>query len=534
MRAGLLLALAGLTIAGCATSAPARLPGAIVVRSSQEPDSLNPYLKGMSASIDAYQPIFDGLLAVDNQMKFSPDLAMEVPTPENGGVRAEGRGMAVTYRLRKGVTWHDGHPFTSQDVAFTHKLVSDPKALVIERQGYDLVDRIETPDAHTVVVHFREIYAPYKQLYSAILPAHLLGKSKDFNKDPFNRAPVGTGPFMFQSWRSGDKMTYKANARYFKGKPKFDTLEFKFIPDDNSAFVQLKNGAIDVYQTVSLSQYKTLKVLPGLEVHATPALLWEHLSFNLEKPYFKDARVRRAIAHAINKDLLAEKVYDGIYKPAWSDQNPLSWAFSPDLVGKTPYDPALANRLLDEAGWVRGQDGIRVKDGQRFSVSFATTAGKRNRETAQMLIRYFLSRIGIEVRVANFPGATLFGAYPHGVTKGGKFDMAMWAWDTGPDPDNINTWHSDRIPPKGANVTRYRNPEVDRLLETATRTFRQDERQALYRKVSHHLAADLPNVPLLYWTVLDAVSDRVVGFKPNPTSAGNLWNIHEWQIKGER
>jgi peptide/nickel transport system substrate-binding protein len=531
---GLTVLLACLVLTGCAAE-PARQahPGTVVVRSPQEPDSLNPYLTGMSASVDAYTPVFSGLLRVNDRMRHEPDLALSVPTPANGGVVKAGAGMVVTYKLRPNVLWHDGKPFTSRDVAFTQAFVMNPKAMVVDRNGYDLITRVETPDAHTVKLHFRTIYAPYLSLFPAILPAHVLANSKDVNQAPFNRHPIGTGPFSFTSWRSGDRLLYRANAAYFGGKPGVSALEFKFVPDDNAAFMQLKNGAIDIYQTVGLSQYKAVKKLEGVQLLSTPGLLWEHLSFNLEKPYFQDVRVRRAIALAIDKHVISDKVYDGLYKPAWSDQSPLSWAFSPDLVNANAHDPEAAKRLLDEAGWKPGPDGIRVKDGQRFSVAFATTAGKKNRETAQLLIRHFLRRVGIEVRIDNHPAAILFGAYPHGLIKGGKFDMAMWAWDTGPDPDNLNTWHSAKFPPKGSNQTHYRNPQVDRYLEAATLTFNEPERQALYRKVSHVLARELPNVPLLHWTTLDAVNTRIEGFKPNPTSSGNMWNVGEWRLKAK-
>lgn len=531
---GLAVILACLVLAGCAAE-PARHanPGTVVVRSPQEPDSLNPYLTGMSASVDAYMPVFSGLLRVNDHMRQEPDLALSVPTPANGGVVRKGRGMVVTYKLRKNVLWHDGKPFTSRDVAFTHSLVMNPKALVVNRNGYDMITAVETPDAHTVVLHFNAVYAPYLELFPAILPAHLLAGSQDVNRDAFNQAPIGTGPFTFGSWRSGDRLLYSANPAYFRGKPGVKALEFKFVPDDNAAFMQLKNGAIDIYQTVGLSQYKSVKKLAGVKLLSTPGLLWEHLSFNLEKPYFKDVRVRRAIALAIDKHVLSDKVYDNLYKPAWSDQSPLSWAFSPDLVNANSHNPESAKRLLDEAGWRVGPDGVRVKDGKRFSIAFSTTAGKKNRETAQLLIRHFLRQVGIEVRIDNHPAAILFGAYPHGLIKGGKFDMAMWAWDTGPDPDNLNTWHSSKFPPKGSNQTHYSNPQVDAMLEAATETFDQTERQTLYRKVSHQLATDLPNIPLLSWTTLDAVSERIEGFKPNPTSSGNMWNVGEWTIKAK-
>ncbi|MEB3284391.1 MAG: peptide ABC transporter substrate-binding protein [Candidatus Sericytochromatia bacterium] len=511
------------------TKAPA--PETAVVRSSQEPDSLNPFLTGMSVATDASQPIYSGLLAVNEKMRFIPDLALNVPTAENGGVQRHKKGMVVTYRLRPDVKWHDGVPFTSRDVAFTARILQDPRVQVVEREGYDLIERVETPSAHLVRIYFKEIYAPYLKLFRAVLPYHRLKDAPDINRAPFNRHPIGTGPYLLVDWRAGERLIYRANPHYFRGKPAIKNLEFRIVPDDNSAFVQLKNGAIDVYQNVNLGQFRSLRQLKNVKVHQTPALLWEHLSFNLEKTFFQDVRVRKAIAHAIDKNMLSQKVYEGLWKPAWCDQNPLSWAYAPSLENKTPYDPQEAQRLLDEAGWKRGPDGIRLKNGERFSVSFATTAGRKTRETSQLLIRHFLRAVGIEVVIDNHPGVTLFAAWPQGLLKGGKFDMAMWAWDTGPDPDNLNTWHSQRIPPKGGNQTRYKNPEVDHLLESATRTFEQAERQKIYRRVSTILADDLPNIPLLYWTVLDLVQDRLEGFRPNPTNAGNLWNVYEWRLK---
>jgi len=528
----LLAALMALgALGGCGAKAPKPRPDTVIVRSPQEPDSLNPFLTGMSAATDAWQPIFSGLLTVDERMRFVPDLATEVPTPENGGVRAEGAGMVVTYRLRPGVSWHDGKPLTSRDVAFTARVLATPAVRVVEREGYDLVTRVDTPDALTARVHFKAVYAPYLKLFKAILPAHRLERSKDLNTDPFNRAPLGTGPFELVEWRAGERLLYRANPRYFRGRPGVEQLEIRVLPDDNAAFVQLKNGAIDVYQSVNLNQRDTLQRVPGVTVHETPALLWEHLSFNTESPFFRDARVRRAIAHAIDKELLSQKVYGGLWKPAWSDQNPLSWAYDPGLAQHTPFDPARARRLLDQAGWLPGPDGIRARDGRRFSITLATTAGKKNRETAQLLIRHFLREVGIDVRLDNHPGVTLFAAWPAGLLKSGRFEMAMWAWDTGPDPDNMNTWHSTRIPPRGANQTRFKHPEVDRLLVAATRTFRQAERQVIYRRISTILAQEAPNVPLLYWTSLDAVQARVKGFRPNPTSAGNLWNVWAWSLE---
>ncbi|MFN3431104.1 MAG: ABC transporter substrate-binding protein, partial [Candidatus Sericytochromatia bacterium] len=210
-----LAAAAGLLLAtGCAPEARLTDNGdTIVYHQQQEPDALNPIISEMVATNDATAPILEGLTAVDNQLNTVPVLAAQVPTVENGLVKTEGKKMIVTYPLRKGVTWHDGQPFTAEDVKFTFEVIMHPKTLVTTRTGYDKIERVEVVNPHTVRMVYKEVYAPYQDRFSTVLPRHLLAKTIEdpkgdsINKDAFNRRPVGTGPYKFKEWVSGDHIS---------------------------------------------------------------------------------------------------------------------------------------------------------------------------------------------------------------------------------------------------------------------------------------------------------------------------------------
>ncbi len=504
--------------------------GTVIVQEQQEPDALNKAISSMMASTNVLTPLMGGLVTYDDKLNYLPDLAEEVPTLANGGVKLDGDRMVVTYKLRKGVRWHDGHPLTAEDVAFTQSVYMNSKVKVISREGYNKVSRVEIVDPHTVRIHFKQRFAPYVEMYDKLLPKHLLEKSPDLNKDPFNRAPVGAGPFKFESWKSGDSITLVANPDYWRGKPKIDRIIYKFVPDENSAFVQLKSGGLHVYQHAAITQYKALKRLPGVTIYETPAATYEHLDMNLDKPYFQDKRVRKAIAHAINKPEISKYIFKGLWQEAWSDKSPLNYHYNPAVENLYPYDPELAKRLLDEAGWKVGPDGTRVKDGQRFAIKISTTAGRKPRELTELLVQHYLKQVGIQVTIDNYPGAILFGPHPDGHLRGGKFDMALYAWVSPVDPNNLNLWHSNSIPPNGQNSVRWRNPEMDAMLEAGLVTLDREERRRIYQRAQAILAEDVPMIPLLWWTNLDVASSKLLNFKPSGSANGNFWNAHEWQL----
>lgn len=536
-----IIAVAGLLWAsGCANEAHLNDNGnTVVFHQQQEPDALNPYISEMMATIDATAPILEGLTATDDRLNTVPVLAEQVPTAENGLVKVEGKKMIVTYPLRKGVKWHDGKPFTAEDVKFTFDVIMHPKTMVTSRTGYEKIERVEVVDAHTVRMVYSEVFAPYQDRFSTILPKHLLAedlnddKGDSINKAAYNRRPVGTGPYKFKSWVSGDHIAFEAFDGYWRGKPKIQNLKMRIVPDENAAFTLLKSGELDIYQSADISKFEAVKKLGHVDVVAQPALTWELIGLNVDRPQLSDLKVRQAIAHAINKKQISEKIYQGLYPPAYSDQTPLSWAYNKKIENYYPYDPEKAQALLEEAGWKEGLDGIRVKDGQRLSLKITTVAGRKARELTELVLKYYFKKVGIELVIDNVPGTILFGPYPGGTLKGGKFDLGMWAWVSGADPDNFTLWHSSQISGKnnnGQNSTRFRDAEMDALLVKGTQVLKRDERAAIYKRTAEILAEKVPVIPLLYWANINPVNKRLKNFKPNPSNQGNLWNCYEWEI----
>jgi peptide/nickel transport system substrate-binding protein len=520
------------------TSAGGAAGPTVVFQSQQEPDALNTIISDMVASRDATTPMMSALITVDEKMNYVPDMAVEVPTVENGGVKITGKTMTVTYKM-KPAKWHDGQSVTSADVKFTWETIVNPTVKATTRDGYDQIAAVETPDAQTVVVKFKQVYAPYLNLFGVILPKHLLEKDvkteekkgdSKFNHAAWNRAPIGSGPFKFKEWVSGDHITYEAFPDYYGTKAKVSTLIFKVVPDENAAFVQLKSGDIDIYQSAALTQYEQLKGLSDVTVFETASLTYEHIDFNNENPVLKDKAIRKAIAHAVNKQEISEKIYKGLFKVAHSDQFPLSYAYNPEVEKLNLFDPAKSKELLDAAGWKPGGDGIRSKDGLRASLTIASTTGRKPRELTEQVLVSYLKAVGIELKIGNVPGPKLFGR-PDGLLYSGKYDLGLYAWTTSPDPNNLTLWNSKQIPPNGQNYTRFRNAEVDKLTEEGTRTVDKGKRADIYRRIQMIMAEELPMLTLLYWTTLDAVSNRLKGFRPNPTNSGNLWNCQEWYVE---
>ncbi|MEG6584629.1 peptide ABC transporter substrate-binding protein [Dendrosporobacter sp. 1207_IL3150] len=498
--------------------------GQLSYGSLQEPNTLNPLLSDMLATSEIGRLIFNGLVITNDKGEWMPDLAQHVPTIQNGGVSSD--GLNVIYKLRQGVTWHDGAPFTAEDVVFTWQTIINSKNNVVLRDGYDKIASIETPDPYTVHIKFKQYYAPYLTLFPTILPKHLL-ESADINKSQFNRAPVGTGAFKFKEWRIADAIVFEANSSYFMGKPNLNTIIYKIFPDTNIMLTQIKAGQIDIASNVNASQFDQVKAVAGYDTVISPNMIWEHLDFNLDNSLFQDVRVRTAISLSIDRQAIVNDVLKNVASPALSDQSPLSWAYNPALspVGR---DINSARDLLTQAGWKQGPDGVFAKDGKKLAFAIATTSGNKVREYAAQAIVGQLREVGIEAEV-RFIEAPLFFS---DILKNRRFETAMYAWVAGVDPENKTLWHSKSIPSRsngyeGQNYPGWRNAEIDNLTEQGSLVVDVDARKLVYFRIQDILRQENPIIPLYYRANIDAVKNNVANYKPNPTPAGNLWNAWE-------
>ena len=516
-----------------AAEAPKR-GGQVVVGLSQEPTVFNPLRPHIEVDRGVHLGIFDSLWRTDERAQFIPNLAVEVPSVKNGGIAKNGR--EYTFRLKKGVAWHDGTPFSARDVKFTWELVTNPKFGAFTRVGFDAIASMETPDESTVRVRLREPFAPFLTAWGDawIVPAHILESVPDPNTAEFNtRSPIGTGPFKFGSRVAGDHLVLVANPAYHGGPPHLERIIFKYIPDLTVLYTQFKTGAIDVtgLQGISAEFYAEAKALPGVTLHLHHSPSVEYIYFNYGKPWFKERPVRQALYHAMDKRAIIEQVYYGVPKPVEGYLPSTSWAYNADLP-RHEHNPEKAKQILDEAGWKPGPDGIRAKGGERLSFTNSTTSGNKLREQAQALLQQNWRAVGVDMQISNMPAAVIWGEF---YVKS-KFDSLMVGIQAsvGDDPDCLNRIHSKYIAAEtgsGRNVAQYKNPQVDQLLEDGVREVDRAKRRALYVKLQEVLRTDLAYLPIFSYVRIEGVRQGLLHYKPNSNVLHNTWNMHEWGWK---
>jgi len=532
---GAVTALGPLVRSGAARAAEVpRRGGQVVVGLSQEPTVFNPLRPHIEVDRGVHFGIFDSLWRTDERAQFVPNLAVEIPSVKNGGIAKN--GLEYTFRLKKGVAWHDGKPFTSRDVKFTWELVTSPKFGAFTKVGFDAVASMETPDESTVRVRLKEPFAPFLTAWGDawIVPAHLLESVPDPNTAEFNtRSPIGTGPFKFGSRVAGDHLVLVANPDYHGGPPYLERVIFKYIPDLTVLYTQFKTGAIDVtgLQGISAEFYAEAKGLPGVTLHLHHSPSVEYIYFNYGKPWFKERPVRQALYHATDKRAIIEQVYYGVPKPVEGYLPSTSWAYNADLP-KHEYNPEKAKQILDEAGWRPGPDGVRTKGGVRLGFTNSTTSGNKLREQAQALLQQNWREVGVDMQISNMPAAVIWGEF---YVKS-KFDSLMVGIQAsvGDDPDCLNRIHSKYIAAEtgsGRNVSQYKHPQVDRLLEDGVREVDRARRRAIYLKVQEVLRADLAYLPIFSYVRIEGVKEGLLNYKPNSNVLHNTWNMYEWGWK---
>ncbi len=511
--------------------------GRVIVGVQQEPERLSEILNATAINNLIGNLIFSRFVKYDDQLRLVPDIIEAIPTLENGGISED--YLTYTYTLRDGAQWHDGQPFTSADVKFTFDVIMDPDVNVESREGWDAVESVETPDARTVVFHLRHTFPDFVSetfFDEPILPKHILAAEagKRFNNSGYHHAPIGSGPFVFKEWVPGSHIILSRFDSFYGEGPYLDEIVFKFIPDENTLLVQLKTGEIDIYDNADVSFLDQLKAIPGVIVHMTPTMMYEHIDLNLENEILSDRRVRQAIAYATDKKAVADIVYGGIVEVAHLDEYPSSVYYDAAAASKLRFNQLEARRLLRDAGWVdEDGDGILERNGRRLSLTMSTTSGRINREQTELVLRDQYRNVGIDLQIRNHNSTVFYASYEeNGVLKRGQFDLALYAWLSSPEPATKNDlYSSDTIPPNGQNHPRIRNAELSRLLAAGANEIDVQRRIAIYHEVAEILANEVPVIPLFWYTAVDACTGRLVNYMPNPTQSADTWNASTWYLK---
>jgi peptide/nickel transport system substrate-binding protein len=518
-----------LALAAC-TNGDARVGASndlLIVGYDREPDTMNRYATHILEDIESC--VVEGLVTNDDKMNVIPVLATEVPTVENGGVRmrADG-GMDVTWKLRPGVKWHDGRPHTSADVKFTVDAINKGDWKPESTDGFDRIASVDTPDSLTAIVHYREVYAPYRlQFFRGTLPKHLLeGRDIDRAND-YNRNPLGTGPYRVAEWKTGEYVLLEKVRDYWRGPefPKINRILFRFVTNTTTRINQLKAGEVQMVALVPWDKVRELKPVPSLRLNQVLGSGYEHVTLNERHfPPFADVRVRRALAHAIDRDLVVGTILDSLVTTVNGPIQPLSWAYEP-RVASYAHDPSKARSLLDDAGWKAGANGIRMKDGKPLSFTLITQAGFAIRENVAQAIQKQLRDVGVDAKVQLIDGTSISTVW-----FSGNFDAMLHWWQSGADPEVTLFFAGDRTPPAGRNINYFSDTALTKLLYASDRTVDQAKRKQLLSEAQVRIAELVPELVLYNTSKIDAVPATLQGFTGNPTNAGPFWNVHEWRF----
>ncbi|MDD5286689.1 MAG: peptide-binding protein [Desulfuromonadaceae bacterium] len=484
-----------------------------------EASTLIPILASDASSHAVAGQIYNGLVKYDKNLNITGDLAESYKISKDG--------LTITFHLRHGVKWHDGAPFTSRDVLYTFHVTVDPKTPTAYAEDFKQVKSISAPDDYTVCVTYGEPFAPALASWGmSILPAHLL-EGQDITKSRLARKPVGTGPYLFKEWISGQKIVLEANKGYFEGRPYIDRYIYRIIPDSSTMYMELKAGAIDLMNLtpVQYSRQTTGKRFTSLfNKYRYPSSGYLYMGYNLRHPLFGDKRIRQAMTSAINKEELIHGVLFGMGQKSHGPIVPGRWAYNPN-VKDIEYNPRHAAELLAEAGWTdKNSDGILVKDGKPFKFTILTNQGNQQRLMSAQIIQQRLREVGVDVKIRIVEWATFLKEF---IDKG-KFEVVMLGWNISQDPDMYDIWHSSKTKPGELNFIGYKNVEVDRLLVEGRNTFDIEKRKRAYFRIQEILADEQPYTFLYVPDALPVVSARIRGVEPAPAGIGH--NQIKWYV----
>ncbi len=496
------------------------IPHTLRIGDIQDFDNLNPHLATALILGNLSQLTMAYLVRYGPDNRPVPELATEVPTEANGGVGKDGK--TITWHLRKGVKWSDGEPFDADDVVFSTNAVNNQKNNEVGRDGWDLITKIDEPDKYTVVFHLKKPYSGYLPSFfgsaganPCILPKHILGNLPDINTAPYNSKPVGIGPFRYVEWARGDHVTLEANPYYWRGEPKIKKVVYKIIPDRNTLLNQLETGEVDMWTFVPAAYVGRASALANVTSHRGASYLYSHVTFNTSHPALRDKVVRQAIRLATDRKLLRDKINHGIGILQEGSITPAS-ALHADIP-EVPYDPAKANALLDAAGWKRGPDGIRAKNGVSLNLDFGSVAGSPDNDARIEQLRQMWKQIGVAFTVKRYNTGQFFQV-PSGIVYGGKFDVSAFSWQLTPDGD-LNPENSCALfPPNGQNVSRFCDPKLEPLLEQEKLTYDEAKKKAVVAKAEPIIADDVAYFVLYILEDVHVYNKDLTGWHPNNTT----------------
>jgi peptide/nickel transport system substrate-binding protein len=493
--------------------------GDMIIRGSiGDASVLLPVLASDAGSFDITGLIYNGLVKYDKDIRLVGELAEKWEISEDN--------LRIRFFLRKDVKWQDGTPFTAKDVEFTWKLYVDPKTPTAYATDFLKVKELRILDDYTLEVVYEKPYAPALGSWGqSIHPRHLL-EGQDVTQSPLKRNPVGTGPYKFKEWTTGEKIILDSYHDYFEGRPYIDRVLTRVIPDLATMFLELKAKRLDQMGLTPLQftrQVNTEWFKENFNKYKYLQFGYTYLGYNMQDEKFKDKKVRQALTTAINRESIVQGVLLGLGQVAYSPYKPDTMWFNPN-VKKFPYNPELAKQMLAEAGWKDDGDGVLKKDGKPFEFTIITNQGNDLRKNAATIIQSDLKKIGIKVNIRVIEWA----AFLKNFINKRNFEACLLGWGIGQDPNQIDIWNSQKTGETQLNFVHYQNKEVDELLEKGASVYDPEERKKYYDKFQEIIAEDQPYTFLYVGDVLPIVSSRFHGIVPAPIGIG--YDFIRWYV----
>ena len=478
------------------SNAPAAQPDALTFLLESMPTNLDPRIATDAFSQRLDGLIFSSLVERDPSMNLRGDLADRWETPDP---------LTYVFHLRDGVRFHDGRPLTSRDVKFTFDSILSGAIQTPKRGAFRMLKSVETPDALTVVFHLSEPYASFPWSLArpaiGIVPA---GASADFAQHP-----VGSGPFRFVSSRQDDEVVLERNDNYFRTAPSVQHVRFRIVPEAVVRGLELRKGSGDLeVNSLTPDMVPVLARAEDVAVAEQPGSILAYLAFNCDDPALAKREVRQALSYATDRESLVKYLLRGQARVADGLLPPGNWAYEPNMT-RYAYDPAKAEQLLDQAGFPRRGN---PRTGTRIQLTLKTSTDQSVRLLSEVLQDQW-RRVGIDLQLQPLEFATLFSD----ITRG-NFQIYTLRWvGANNDPDIFEfVFSSKRIPPAGANRGRYRNPELDTLVDRARVESDREKRKALFSRVQQIVAQDEPYLPLWFLDNISVHRSRVTAIQLTP------------------
>ncbi len=477
---------------------------------SSSPNRLNPYLATDSASGEISGWIYRGLLKFDKDGKIVPDMVKSWKFENN---------TTLVFHLKKDIFWHDGYAFSAKDVAFTYHWLNRKDVVTPYKSDFKYVKSVDAIDKYTVKVKYTQPYFKALSIWmDGIIPKHLWEKEKDPMKSPLNKKGIGTGPYMMKKpFGVNERITLYANEKFYEHPPRIKKQIFHYIPDPATQFMMLKSGKLDIGSLTpnQLTMQIDDEFKKRYVIYEKPSQGYTYIGFNLRKAPFNDARVRKALSLAVDRDEIIDLLFFSHGKPCYGPFMPNTDVYPTDY--KAPkYNPTLAKRLLKEAGYDKNHP---------LKFTLTTNTGNEIRIYAAQIIQQQLARIGVKMKIRTME----WQAFLNTVVFPRNFDAVLLGWSLSLIPDAYPLWHSDSDKKGGFNFVGYHNKEVDRLIKESEKIVDRDKFASYYRKIFKLIVNDNPYIFLYIPNSITAVSRDVEGVEPS--IIGIEHNFIDWKFK---